>query len=252
VLFSDIVSSTDRVAAMGDERWTALLQRFDEITATLADRFGGGVVKSTGDGHLATFDGPTHAIRCAEALLSDAESLGIEIRTGVHTGECELMGDDIGGIAVHIAARIMSQAAPGEILVSSSLRDLVVGLGIGFEDRGSHELKGVPGHWQLLAVDPNGARPGSTEAALVLLPTPSARRRCGAPTALSPQWLAAPRGYSGVSHTSHPRAVATDTPPVRGHPRTARRCLIPIGCPDAPERQRATNGAVRRRVVTAM
>jgi class 3 adenylate cyclase len=175
VLFTDIVSSTDRAAAMGDERWTALLQRFDEITASLADRFGGRVVKSTGDGHLATFDGPTHAIRCAEALLSDAESLGIEIRTGIHTGECELMDDDIGGIAVHIAARIMSQAAPGEILVSSSLRDLVVGSGIGFEDRGSHELKGVPGHWQLLAVDPSGARPGSTEAALVSLATPSAR-----------------------------------------------------------------------------
>ena len=175
VLFSDIVSSTAKAAAMGDERWRALLQRFDEVTTSLADRFGGKVVKSTGDGHLATFEGPTHAIRCAEALRSQAESLDIEIRTGVHTGECELMGDDIGGIAVHIAARIMSQAAPGEILVSSSLRDLVVGSGIGFEDRGSHELKGVPGHWQLLAVDPNGAQPGSSEAALASLPTPSAR-----------------------------------------------------------------------------
>jgi class 3 adenylate cyclase len=160
---------------MGDERWRALLQRFDEVTTSLADRFGGKVVKSTGDGHLATFEGRTHAIRCAEALRSDTESLDIEIRTGVHTGECELMGDDIGGIAVHIAARIMSQAAPGEILVSSSLRDLVVGSGIGFEDRGSHELKGVPGHWQLLAVDPNGAQPGSAEATLVSLPTPATR-----------------------------------------------------------------------------
>jgi class 3 adenylate cyclase len=175
VLFSDIVSSTARAAAMGDERWSAFLHRFGEVTTGLTERFGGTVVKSTGDGHLATFEGPTHAIRCAEALGSDAESLGVEIRTGVHTGECELLGDDIGGIAVHIAARIMSQAAPGEILVSSSLRDLVVGSGIGFEDRGSHELKGVPGQWQLLAVDPNGPGPGSSEAALVSLPTPSAR-----------------------------------------------------------------------------
>jgi class 3 adenylate cyclase len=151
------------------------LQRFGEVTKSLAERFGGTVVKSTGDGHLATFEGPTYAIRCAEALCADAEALGIEIRTGVHTGECELMGDDIGGIAVHIAARIMSQAAPGEILVSSSLRDLVVGSGIGFDDRGSHELKGVPGHWQLLAVNPNGPQPGSPEAILVSLPTPSPR-----------------------------------------------------------------------------
>ena len=103
VLFSDIVSSTACAAAMGDEQWSALLQRFGEVTTGLADRFGGTVVKSTGDGHLATFEGPTVAIRCAEALRTDAESLGIKIRTGVHTGECELIGDDIGGIAVHIA-----------------------------------------------------------------------------------------------------------------------------------------------------
>lgn len=175
VLFTDIVSSTARAAAMGDERWSAFLRRFGEVTAGLADRFGGTVVKSTGDGHLATFEGPTYAIRCAEALRTDTEALGIEIRTGVHTGECELIGDDIAGIAVHIAARIMSQAAPGEILVSSSLRDLVVGSGIGFDDRGAHELKGVPGQWQLLAVNPDGPQPGSSEASLVSLPTPSAR-----------------------------------------------------------------------------
>ncbi len=175
VLFSDIVSSTARAAAMGDERWRVLLQRFDELTTGLVDRFCGTVVKSTGDGHLATFDGPTHAIRCAEALRSEAESLDIEIRTGVHTGECELIGDDIGGIAVHIAARIMSHADPGEILVSSSLRDLVVGSGIGFDDRGSHDLKGVPGQWQLLAVDANGPGKGTSEAVLVSLPTPSPR-----------------------------------------------------------------------------
>ncbi len=175
VLFSDIVSSTAWAAAMGDERWTALLQRFDELTTGLAERFGGKVVKSTGDGHLVTFDGPTHAIRFAEALRSEAGSLAIELRIGVHTGECELMDDDIGGIAVHIAARIMSQAAPGEILASSSLRDLVVGSGIGFKDRGSHELKGVPGQWQVLAVDDKGPEGGSSEAVLVSIPTPSVK-----------------------------------------------------------------------------
>jgi class 3 adenylate cyclase len=205
VLFSDIVSSTARAVAMGDERWSALLRRFGEITSDLADRFGGRVLKSTGDGHLATFEAPTHAVRCADALRSDAEALGIEIRTGIHTGECELIGDDIGGIAVHIAARIMSQAAPGEILVSSSLRDLIVGSGIGFDDRGFHELKGVPGQWQLLAVDPNGPRPGSAEAALVSLPTPSARSamrrsdRAVATMARRTPWL-----LRGLAHLAPP------------------------------------------------
>ena len=175
VLFSDIVGSTAHAAAIGDERWRALLERFGEMTARLADQFGGKVVKSTGDGHLATFEGPTPAIRCAQALQSEAEHLGIDIRAGVHTGECELIGDDIGGIAVHIAARIASQASPTEILVSSAVRDLVVGSGMGFDDRGVHELRGVPGEWHLLAVDPGGAPPGSPEAALVSVPTPSVR-----------------------------------------------------------------------------
>jgi pimeloyl-ACP methyl ester carboxylesterase len=175
VLFSDMVASTDRAAAMGDERWRALLERFGEVTTRLADQFGGTVIKSTGDGHLATFEGPTQAIRCTEALRSETESLGIEIRAGIHTGECELMDDDIGGIAVHIAARVMSYAGAGEILVSSTVRDLVVGSGIGFEDRGSHELKGVPGKWELVAVDPKGARPETPEGALLSISTPSAR-----------------------------------------------------------------------------
>jgi class 3 adenylate cyclase len=175
VLFSDIVASTARAAAMGDERWRALLEQFSETTTNLADRFGGTVVKNTGDGHLATFDGPTPAIRCAQALQGEAESLGIDVRTGIHTGECELMGEDIGGMAVHIAARITASAAAGDILVSSAVRDLVVGSGTGFEDRGTHELRGVPGQWQVLAVRPDGARPGSTEAMLASLPTPSAR-----------------------------------------------------------------------------
>jgi class 3 adenylate cyclase len=175
VLFTDIVASTQHVAATGDERWRAVLQRFGEITADLTQRFGGTVVKHTGDGHLITFDGPTQAIRCAEAFRADAEPLGLEIRAGIHTGECELMDADIGGIAVHIAARICDQAGAGEILVSGTVRDLVVGSGTGFEDRGSVELRGVPGTWQLLAVDRHGARAGSAEAALVSTPTPGPR-----------------------------------------------------------------------------
>jgi class 3 adenylate cyclase len=171
VLFTDIVASTARAAAAGDERWRAVLQRFDEITADLTQRFGGTVVKSTGDGHLATFDGPTRAIRCAEALRADAETLGIQI----HTGECELLGTDIGGLAVHIAARILGQAGAGEILVSRTVRDLVVGSGTGFEDRGSVELRGVPGTWQLLAVNRHGPPVGSAEAELASTPTPGPR-----------------------------------------------------------------------------
>jgi pimeloyl-ACP methyl ester carboxylesterase/class 3 adenylate cyclase len=172
VLFTDMVASTQHAAAAGDERWRAVLHRFGEITSDLAQRFGGTVVKSTGDGHLATFDGPTQAIRGAEALCAEAETLGIEIRAAIHTGECELLDADIGGLAVHIAARILGQAGPGEILVSRTVRDLVVGSGTGFEDRGSVELRGVPGTWQLLAVDRHGPPAGSAEAKLASIPTP--------------------------------------------------------------------------------
>jgi class 3 adenylate cyclase len=175
VLFTDIVASTQRAAAAGDERWRAVLHRFGEIIADLTKRFGGTVVKSTGDGYLATFDGPTQAIRCAEALRADAETLGIQIRAGIHTGECELLDTDIGGLAVHIAARICGQAGAGEILVSRTVRDLVVGSGTGFDDRGSVELRGVPGTWQLLAVDRHGPRAGSPEAELASMPTPGRR-----------------------------------------------------------------------------
>jgi pimeloyl-ACP methyl ester carboxylesterase/class 3 adenylate cyclase len=175
VLFTDMVASTERAAAAGDQRWRAVLNRFGEITADLTQRFGGTVVKSTGDGHLATFDGPTQAIRCTEALCDDAETLGIEIRAAIHTGECELLDADIGGLAVHIAARILGQASGGEILVSRTVRDLVVGSGIGFDDRGSVELRGVPGTWQLLAVDRHGPAPGSAEAKLASTPTPGPR-----------------------------------------------------------------------------
>ncbi len=175
VLFTDIVASTEHAAATGDERWRAVLQRFGEITAESAEHFGGTVVKSTGDGHLITFEGPTQAIRCGEALRAHAETLGIEIRAGIHTGECELLGTDIGGLAVHIAARILGQAGAGEILVSRCVRDLVVGSGTGFEDRGLVELRGVPGSWQLLAVDRHGAHAASAEAELASTPTPGPR-----------------------------------------------------------------------------
>ena len=175
VLFTDIVASTQHAATNGDERWRAVLHRFGEISTDLTQRFGGAVVKSTGDGHLATFDGPTQAIRCAEAVRDDAETLGIQIRAGIHTGECDLLDADIGGIAVHIAARILSQAGADEILVSRTVRDLVVGSGTGFEDRGSVELRGVPGTWQLLAINRHGPRAGSPEAKLASTPTPGRR-----------------------------------------------------------------------------
>jgi pimeloyl-ACP methyl ester carboxylesterase len=175
VLFTDMVESTQHAAAAGDERWRMVLQRLGEITTDLTKRFGGTVVKSTGDGHLTTYDGPTQAIRCAEALRADAETLGIQIRAGIHTGECELLDADIGGLAVHIAARICGQAGAGEILVSRTVRDLVVGSGTGFQDRGSVELRGVPGTWQLLAVDRHGPPAGSAEAELSSMPTPGRR-----------------------------------------------------------------------------
>lgn len=143
VLYTDLVASTERAASIGDERWHAVLDRYDEIVRDTVKRLDGVVLKSMGDGHLATLDGPAQAIRCAEAIRLAVEPLDIELRAGIHTGECELMGDDLGGLAVHIGARVMAHAAPGEILVSSTVRDLVVGSGTGFEDRGTHELKGV-------------------------------------------------------------------------------------------------------------
>jgi pimeloyl-ACP methyl ester carboxylesterase len=175
VVFTDIVASTERAAESGDERWRAILQRYGGITTDLAQRFNGLVVKSTGDGHLMTFEGPTQAIRCAEALRDDAERLGIGIRVGIHSGECELMDADIGGIAVHIAARILGQAGAGEILVSRTVRDLVVGSGTVFGERGTVELRGVPGQWELLVVGRPDARSDAAEAKLAAAPTPGPR-----------------------------------------------------------------------------
>ena len=151
VLFTDIVSSTERAAASGDKSWRETLERHDAITDAQIDQFGGRKVKSTGDGLLATFDGPTRAVRCAHGIRDGVRKLGVEIRVGVHTGEIELMGSDVGGIAVHIASRVQSLAAPNEVLVSRTVKDLSAGAGIEFTDRGTHHLKGVPDQWQIFS-----------------------------------------------------------------------------------------------------
>ena len=151
VLFTDIVDSTRRAAELGDERWRELLQRHDEVARAEIASFQGRFVKHTGDGLLATFDGPTRAVLCATALAERMPQIGLDIRGGLHTGECLRRGDDIGGIAVHIAARIAAKAGAKEVLVSNTVKDLVYGSGITFEGRGSHVLKGVPGEWQVHA-----------------------------------------------------------------------------------------------------
>ena len=152
VLFTDIVDSTRRAAEMGDRDWHALLDAHDAVVRAQLNRFRGREVNTSGDGFMAMFDGPQRAIRCAMAIRDAVQALGIEVRAGLHTGECEVRGDDIGGIAVHIGARVSALAGANDVLVSSTLRDLVIGSGLGFDDRGAHELKGVPGEWHLFAV----------------------------------------------------------------------------------------------------
>jgi class 3 adenylate cyclase len=152
VLFSDIVASTERAAALGDQQWREVLDRHSTEVARQVDRFQGRLVKWLGDGVLAVFDGPARAIRCARALVEEAPRLGFEIRVGLHAGECEVRDDDVGGLAVHIGARVMAHAGPGEVVVSSTVKDLVVGSGIAFADLGIHQLKGVPGDWRLFSV----------------------------------------------------------------------------------------------------
>lgn len=152
VLFTDIVDSTRRAADMGDRDWRALLDAHDAVVRSQLARFRGREVNTSGDGFLAMFDGPQRAMRCAMAIRDAVQALGIQVRAGLHTGECEVRGGDIGGIAVHIGARVSALAGPNDVLVSSTLRDLVIGSGIEFEDRGAHDLKGVPGEWRLFAV----------------------------------------------------------------------------------------------------
>jgi class 3 adenylate cyclase/pimeloyl-ACP methyl ester carboxylesterase len=152
VLFTGIVDSTRRAAEMGDRDWHALLDAHDAIVRVQLNNFRGREVNTSGDGFLAMFDGPQRAIRCAMAIRGAVHALGIEVRAGLHIGECEVRGDDIGGIGVHIGARVSALAGANDVLVSSTLRDLVIGSGLEFEDRGAHQLKGVPGEWHLLAV----------------------------------------------------------------------------------------------------
>ena len=153
VMFSDIVDSTSRAAEIGDRRWREVLESLEGTVGSTLGRFRGRAVKTLGDGFLATFDGPARAIHCATAIRDQTRSqFGLQVRVGLHTGEIELIGDDVGGIAVHIGARVGATAQAGEVLVSGTVKDLVVGSGIPFEDRGEHELRGVPGRWRLWAV----------------------------------------------------------------------------------------------------
>jgi class 3 adenylate cyclase len=152
VLFTDIVDSTRHAAEVGDSEWRALVRRHDEIIRSQTQHFGGREIDRTGDGSLSNFDSPARAIRCAQAISAAMHSIGLEVRAGVHSGEVEVIGEHLGGIAVHIGARISALAGPGEVLVSQTVKEAVIGSGLAFEDRGIHELKGVPGQWQVYGV----------------------------------------------------------------------------------------------------
>jgi len=151
VLFTDIIDSTRSAADMGDKKWRQLLDSHDQLATTVVDKHRGTLIKSTGDGILATFDGPGRAVRCALAFEAASRQIGLPLRAGIHTGEIEIRGGDIGGIAVHAAARVMAQCNASEVLVSRVVTDLVAGAGLKFSNRGSHELKGLPGRWELFA-----------------------------------------------------------------------------------------------------
>src|SRR5262249_47666486 len=152
ILFTDIVGSTERALALGDRRWRELLEQYYALTRRELARFRGREIDTAGDGLFAAFDGPARAIRCACKIRDDVRPLGIEVRSGLHAGECEVVGEKISGIAVHIGARVAAAAAPGEVFVSNHVRDLVAGSGIGFKERGIHTLKGLPGEWPLFVV----------------------------------------------------------------------------------------------------
>lgn len=152
IMVTDIVDSTRHAARVGDSEWRALLKRHDDLARSQLEHFGGREIKQTGDGFLSAFDSPTRAIRCATAICRAMPGIGLQVRAGVHSGECEVIGADLGGIAVHIGARIGALAGPNEVLVSQTAKDAVTGSGISFDDRGAHSLKGVPGQWQLYVV----------------------------------------------------------------------------------------------------
>ena len=179
VLFTDIAGSTQRAATLGDRRWREVLEHHHAIVRDQLAAYGGREVKTMGDGFLATFEGPAKAIRCAYTITERSSAAGVEVRAGVHTGECEMIGDDVGGMAVHIGARVAALAEPCQVLVSSTVKDLVVGSGIEFVDCGSHELKGVPGEWRLLAVADQLAAPVkvSTEPRDDVAPNAAMHRR---------------------------------------------------------------------------
>jgi class 3 adenylate cyclase len=153
VLFTDIVDSTKQAAELGDRQWRDLLERHHSLIRGELNHFRGQEIDTAGDGFFATFDGPARGIRCACAIRDDISNLGITIRAGLHTGECELMEDKVSGIAVHIGARVMEKADPGEVLVSSTVKDLVAGSGLQFNDRGKYDLKGIPGEWRIFLVE---------------------------------------------------------------------------------------------------
>jgi class 3 adenylate cyclase len=153
VLFTDIVDSTRLATELGDRRWHRMLEQHNQVVREQLARFRGREVKTTGDGFLASFDGPARAIRAAHAIRAELAEHGLHIRAGLHTGEVELIADDLGGIAVHLAARVLAQAQAGEVLCSRTVKDLVAGAGFGFTDRGTHQLKGIPDSWQLYAVE---------------------------------------------------------------------------------------------------
>jgi class 3 adenylate cyclase len=194
VLFTDLVDSTSRVAELGDQRWHRLLEQHQVVRRQLA-RYRGREVKTTGDGFLATFDGPARAIRAADAVRAELKDLGLQVRVGLHTGECELLGDDIGGIAVHIAARVLAQASAGEIWCSRTVKDLVAGAGFAFIDRGSYRLKGVPDRWQLFAAELAARSP------VVRVPVMAVRCVGGRPRRMGQQWEAWSRWWSWTSAT---------------------------------------------------
>ena len=166
VLYTDIVGSTERALVLGDQRWGRLLDEHDALTRRELRRFRGREVNTTGDGFVAAFDGPARAVQCAEAIVGEARAFELDLRAGLHTGECEVRGDDLAGITMHVGARIAALATPGEVLVSGMVRDLVGGSGIEFETRGEHELRGLPDRWELFALTPSrSTRPSTTLSA---------------------------------------------------------------------------------------
>jgi class 3 adenylate cyclase len=154
VMFTDIVGSTQRLAELGDQSWRAVLDQHNALASDEIERWRGQVVKTVGDGFVATFDGPARGVRCAEAIAESVKALGIQVRAGLHTGECEMLDDDVGGIAVHISARVAALAEPGEVLVTSTVKELVVGSDLEFVECGPRKLRGVPGEWRLYRLSP--------------------------------------------------------------------------------------------------